>query len=203
FERARVAGRGHRALVHGERRVALARPLVGTAQEEQPAHRAPVLVVPGAVAPDRILDATLGEGDLSCRAVTERLAAPYTLGNGGFVLGEELAGAVGLAGVRVQPREAEVRPVFSGNGGQRVAPQGLLHLASGGVGCVAVVHVHHREPDRVFAVFTRNGALLVDRHRPEALGLVHGELHATEGDRGQGPRLVLLSTGDARGLVLS
>src|SRR2546426_3260504 len=42
---------------HGERRVALARPLIRAGQQEQPAHRAPVLVVPGAVVPDRVPDA--------------------------------------------------------------------------------------------------------------------------------------------------
>src|SRR3989441_5044733 len=55
FEHSEHAGSRDRAPVHGERRVALAGPLVGAPQLEQSAHRARVLVVPGAVFPDRVL----------------------------------------------------------------------------------------------------------------------------------------------------
>src|SRR2546422_9019266 len=165
LERAEVAGRVNGALVRGYGRVGLARPLVGAAQQEEPAHRASVLVIPPAVVPNRVLDPALGEGDMGCHAVAERLAAPCTLGDRGFVLGEEPAGTIGPARVRIQKRETEIRPIFGGNPSPWGGAPRLLHLAPGGVGRFVIMHVDDGEPDRVVEVLSRDAALLVQPHR--------------------------------------
>src|SRR5205823_360299 len=126
------------------------KPRVDASKKTKPADRTTVLVVPPAEVPNRVLDPTHGEGDLRRRAVAERLATPHALGNRGFVLGEDLSRTIGSARVRVQPRETEIRPVFCGHGRQGVAPQRLIHLAPGGVGSFAIVHVYNREPERLF-----------------------------------------------------
>src|SRR5437762_1026334 len=63
LERTAVSWRRHGALVHSERRVALARTLVGAGHQVQPAYRAVILVVPYPVSLDAILDAPLRERD--------------------------------------------------------------------------------------------------------------------------------------------
>src|SRR5207247_2249399 len=68
LERAEVAGRGDGALIHGYGRVALTRPLVGAAQQAQPADCTPVPVVPRAVVPNRLLNPALGNGGPRRRA---------------------------------------------------------------------------------------------------------------------------------------
>src|SRR3989442_13004781 len=82
LERAVEAGRRDGALVHGERRVARARPLVGAGELEQAAHRAGGFVVPGAVAVDRVLNSAIRQGDRGGRAMPERLAPPKSPGDG-------------------------------------------------------------------------------------------------------------------------
>ena len=122
--------------------------------------------MPSPIPLDRVLDSPLRERDLGRGAVAERLAAPDGFGDRGLVLGKELPGTVRPAHVCVEPRESDVRPVRSGNGGEGVPLERRFHLAPRGIGCVVVVHVDHREPDRVFDVFAGNAALLVHRHRP-------------------------------------
>src|SRR3989442_11448028 len=137
LERSEIARRGDGALVHGYGRVALARPLVGAGQQVQPAYRAAILVVPGPIALDRVLDSPLRERDLGRGAVAERLAAPDGFGDRGFVLGKELPGTVRPAHVRVQPPESDVGPVRGGNGREGGPAQRRFPLAGRGIGRAA------------------------------------------------------------------
>src|SRR2546430_15714420 len=109
-------------------------PLVGAGQQVQPAYRAAILVVPGPIALDRVLDSPLRERDLGRGAVAERLAAPFRFGDRGLELGQELPGTVRPADVRVEPRKSDVRPVGGGNGGEGMAAQRRFHLAPRGRG---------------------------------------------------------------------
>src|SRR5204862_6708246 len=128
------AGGGDGALVHGEGGVTLAGPLVGARQQVQPAYGAAILVVPGPIPLDRVLDSPLRERDLGRGAVAERLAAPDGLGDRGLVLGKELPGTVRPAHVCVEPRESDVRPVRRGKGGEAVPLERRCHPAPRGSG---------------------------------------------------------------------
>src|SRR2546422_9680109 len=110
-EQAQQAGRRDRASIHGEGRVGLAGALVGAPQEVQAARRTVVLIVPGAILPDRVLDATLRQRNRGRRAVTERHASPERFGYRRLVLGEQLLGAVRPSRLRVEPRQDQIRPV--------------------------------------------------------------------------------------------
>ncbi len=81
-----------------------------------------------------------------------------------------------------------------------MAPQRFLHLAPGGVGCVAVMHVHDRDPDGVFDILARDTALLLRRHRPAQLGLRRGQPAAHQVERGQPSGGARLPGGVPRGL---
>src|SRR5437867_2449106 len=111
------AGRRDRALVDGERRVALARLVVGACESEQPTRRAGGLLVPGAVLLDRVPGTAFRERDRGGRAVTERLAPAKRLGDRYVVLREQLPPAVGPPRLRVQPRQPEIRPIRNGDRG--------------------------------------------------------------------------------------
>src|SRR5256885_16902455 len=108
---------------------------------------------------------------MGCHAVAERLAAPCTLGDRGFVLGEELAGTIGPARVRIQKRETEIRPIFGGERNQMGGPPRPPPPPPGGGRRFLVMHLDGCGAHTAFPVPSPGAPLLVPRPLPPSLGL--------------------------------